>query len=126
MNKIVTRTATIFRDINGIVHIVMHNNVEVDLEDMIDNSLVIRSFRLNENDLRLIDSRGKWSMNTKAKKYFAARANKQNIGARAILTNNIMNKIWQSLLLKLKGTGVETKLFTDYDEAYNWLLDMKR
>jgi len=126
VNPIKTRTATIFMDENNIIHIIMHNNVIVDYEDALDNSLVIRSLSGGKKVLKLIDSRCNWSIEKKAKDFIDSKDIKDNTIARAVVKSSVINSKLINFFTKLNRPQIPTKIFTDYDEAYSWLLEIKR
>ncbi len=125
MNPVITRTATIFVDENDIINITMHKNVHVDYEDVLDNLLVIRNLSGNKRVLKLIDSRLNWTIDKKAKKYIETSDVKNKTLARAVLKGSVLNKLVSNLFMNLNEPQIPTKVFTNLDEAYNWLLKFK-
>jgi hypothetical protein len=125
VNPVITRTATIFVDENDIINITMHKNVHVDYEDVLDNLLVIRNLSGNKRVLKLIDSRLNWTIDKKAKKYIETSDVKNKTLARAVLKGSVLNKLVSNLFMNLNEPQIPTKVFTNLDEAYNWLLKFK-
>jgi len=126
VNPIKTRTATIFMDENNIIHIIMHDHVIVDYEDALDNSLVIRSLTGGKKVLKLIDSRSNWSIEKKARNFIDSKDVKDNTIARAVVKSSVINSKLINFFTKLNRPHIPTKIFTDYDEAYNWLIEIKQ
>lgn len=118
-----TRTATIFLDKNDILHIKMHDNVRIDHDDTVDNLLVVKSYTKGRKVLKLIDARAKCSVDRKAKELINRIDEKQTI-ARAVIKSSFITKVLLTFFTELNKPEIPTKIFTDKDEAYNWLLIM--
>lgn len=125
MTKTKTRAATIFMDENDILHIVPHEGVHVDYEDILDIYLVIKRVTKNKPVLKLIESARNWSLDKKARNFIASKDIKEKTIARAIIKNSLINTVLLSFFLKLNRSKVPTKAFTKYDDAYKWLLSFK-
>ena len=121
-----TRTAKIFLDENEILNFVMEEGVHLDYEDAIDNALVIRNLTNGEPTLKLVDSRGDWTIDKKAQTFLRSNEVKEKTIARAIIKNSIVNSALINFFTKLSKPKVPTKIFTNYEEAYRWLLEMKK
>jgi hypothetical protein len=124
VDKTITRTATIHKDENNILHIVMHANVRLDHEDAVDNALVIKSFTKGKKTLKLIDARANFSMDKKAKQFVNTIDVKQTI-ARAVLKGSLSSLVL-SFFTQLSKPETPTKIFSNYDEAYKWLLEFQK
>lgn len=121
MNKTQTRTAQIYLDENGILHLVMNVRVVVDLEDAIDNYLVIKHITKNKPCVRLIDIRKVFKIDKKAKVFIDKKQTQANTIARAILMTNGLRKSTANFFVKFNSNLIPTKFFTNYDEAVEWL-----
>ena len=114
--------ATVFRDINGIVIITMKDYGKLDQYDIININLAIRHKSEGNPSLKLLDARAKWSMDKKAKERAkieqAASVNK----ARAILVSSAITATLMNFLNSFDRQEYPQQIFTDYDEAYEWLL----
>ncbi|MBA2611199.1 MAG: hypothetical protein H0U95_04455 [Bacteroidetes bacterium] len=121
MNKTQTRTAQIYLDENGILHLVMNVRVVVDLEDAIDNYLVIKNITKNKPCVRLIDIRKVFKIDKKAKAFIDKKQTQANTIARAILMNNGLRKSTANFFVKFNSNLIPTKFFINYDEAIEWL-----
>ena len=122
LEKVVTRTAEIFVDENDIIHLVILEGIHLDYYDALDNSLVLRNLSKNKRALKLIDARANYSIDKKARTFIASKELKEKTMARAILVNSTVKKILTNFYLHLNEPEVPAKIFTDYNEAYNWLL----
>ncbi|MGE0568552.1 MAG: hypothetical protein AB7O73_11425 [Bacteroidia bacterium] len=125
MNKTTTRTATIHIDDNNILHIVMRDNVRLDYEDAIDNALVIKKLTEGKKALKLIDARLKFSMDKKARKFINEVDLKQTL-ARAVVKGSVVNSLLPNFFMSLSKPETPTKIFSDYNEAYKWLLEFQK
>jgi hypothetical protein len=120
-----TRTATIYVDENDIMHIEMHEGIKLDYEDALDNYLVMKNLSGNRPMLKLVDSRNNWRVDARAREFITSKEVLENTIARAVIKNSFISIILAGLFAKLNAPKVPTKVFTDYDEAYEWLLGMK-
>jgi len=125
VNKTTTRTATIFFDKNDILHIEMFDGIRVDYEDMIDNALVIKRLTSETRFLKLIDARANFSIDKKAREFINALDAKQTI-AQAVLKGSAFRRVLFCIFISLHKSKTPVKIFSDYDEAYNWLMSYKR
>jgi hypothetical protein len=125
VKKITTRTADIFIDENNILQIIIHKDVTIDYEDAIDNALVIKSLTNNAPSLKLIDMRLNCSIDKKAEKFVKSNEVKYKTIARAIIKGSVLNRLVISFFVKINKPETPTRIFTDYNEAYKWLLSMK-
>jgi hypothetical protein len=113
-------------DENNIIHMVMHDNVVLDLEDAMDNALVIRNLSKGNRVLKLIDSRANWTIEKKAREFLNSKEVKDNTIARAVVKSSVVNSKLINFFIKLNKPQFPTKIFTDYEEAYQWLLEIKQ
>ena len=118
--------ATVFKDENGIVIITMKDHKTLDEYDVININLAIKYITQAEPALKLLDSRASWSMNKAAKARAKMEHNSNATIARAIV---VSNSITAALMRFLQGFGSHNypqKIFSDYYEAYTWLLEQKK
>lgn len=125
MDKTTTRTATIFMDEHDILHMIMLKGVRLDFEDAVDNGLVIKSLTKGKKTLKLIDARKGFTMDKKARDFIKSVDAKQTI-ARAVVKGSIFSSLVLGFFTKLSQPKIPTKIFSDYDEAYTWLLGFER
>lgn len=126
VNRTKTRTATFYVDENGILHMQMHEGVRVDYEDALDNFLVMRNLAGNKPVLKLIDARNNFSIEARAREFVNSKDVKQNTIARAVVKGSLFSKVLAGFFSKLNAPEVPVKVFSDYDEAYKWLLHIKQ
>ena len=121
-----TRTAKIFKDENSVLHFVMIEGVHLDYEDAIDNALVIKKLTNGKPTLKLVDARANWTIDAKAQTFIRSNEVKDLTIARAVVKNSIFDAILTNFFTKLNRPRVPTKIFTNYEEAYKWLLETKK
>lgn len=125
-SPIKTRTAFIYKDKNGIIIITMINSAEVDEYDVLDNNLVIRNKCGNKPCYKLLDARATWSLTDKAKEYAESEDSIKRTKARAIVVSSRLKSTLLNFLRRFNKKEYPQRIFTDWDKAYNWLLNLKR
>jgi len=125
MNKVKTRTATIFIDENEILHIELIEGSHVDYEDAIDNHLVCKHLSNNQKVLKLLDARVKWDIDKKAEKFAESKEVEEKTNARAIVVGSSIQSVLSNFFNRLNKPNVPTMVFSEYDEAYKWLMSFK-
>lgn len=125
IQKIETSTATIYKDTNEVIHVILHVGIKMDYYDALDQYLVIKSLSGSKPVLKLIDSRVNWSVLPKARKFLAGKEVKEKTLARAIVLNSALKSVLLNFFNELNKPEVPTKVFTDYDQAYAWLISVK-
>ncbi len=125
MDKVITRTASIHMDDNNVLHMVMIKNVRVDYEDAVDNALVIKKFSEGKKVLKLIDAQLGFSMDRKARSFVKSVDLKQTL-ARAVVKGSGLSSLLLNFFITLSKPETPTKIFSDYDKAYKWLLEFQK
>ena len=97
----------------------------MDYYDALDHYLVIKNLSGNEPVLKLIDSRADWSIQAKARRFLAGKEVKEKTIARAVVQYSTIKSVLLNFFNEMNKPEVPTKIFTDYDEAYAWLMKMK-
>lgn len=124
-NPTETRTASIFRDENGILIITMKDCGKVDEYDVIDVNLVLRHLSGDKPAYKLLDARADWSMDKKARERAKLENTIAKTSARAILVSNQVKATLLDFLNGFSKSDYPQKNFCDKDEAYEWLLALK-
>lgn len=119
-----TNTATIFKDHKGVIHVILRPGAKMDYYDALDHYLVIKNLGGDGPVLKLIDSRNSWSIQAKARKFLAGKEVKEKTKARAILMNSSIKSVLINFFNELNKPEVPTKVFTEYEAAYAWLMEM--
>jgi hypothetical protein len=120
-----TRIASIYKDENGITNIVMKHCGRIDEYDVVDANLVLRHLNNSQPAWKLLDTRAGWSLDSKAKERAKLENTSQFTHARAVVVSNIIKATLFRFLNELGKKGFPQQFFTDKDEAYKWLLDLK-
>lgn len=123
--EINTRVATIDRDDNGIIVITMLDAADVDHEDILDVNLVIRHLSNNEPALKLFDSRANWKISEGAQKEAMKQDALSETKARAIVVSGSLKANLLSFIQQFEKRGYPQQYFSNYEEAYKWLLSLK-
>lgn len=107
------------------MHIIMNDGVRVDFEDAVDNALVIKTLSGCKQVLKLVDARNNFSVDKKAIE-FTKRNDAKNTIARAVVKSSTINALLLGFINNLNKPNMPTKVFSDMDEAYQWLLTFKK
>ena len=124
-NPVETRIATILKDKNGILIITMKNCGLVDEFDVIDINLVLRHLSEKNPSYKLLDARAEWRMDAKAKDRANLEDSTSKTRARAVVVSGIVKATLIKFLQSFSKKDYPQKTFTDWDEAYEWLLKIK-
>jgi len=117
--------ASIFKDKNGIIIITMKHCEKLDQFDVININLAIRHKCNGVPTLKLFDARANWSMDKRAKERAKIEHSAISNKARAIVVSNIIKATLMRFFQEFSKFDYPQKIFTDYDEAYQWLLSLK-
>ena len=117
-----TRVANIEKDKNEIIIITMLDAADVDHEDILDLNLVIRHLSNNEPALKLVDARASWKISDQAQKEAMKQDSLSKTTARAIVVSNSLKANLLSFMKQFEKRGYPQQYFSNYDEAYKWLL----
>lgn len=120
--EINTRVANIEKDNQGIIIITMLDAADVDHEDILDVNLVIRHLSQNEAALKLFDSRANWKISESAQKEAMKQDSLSKTKARAIVVSSSLKASLMSFMKQFEKRGYPQQYFSNYDEAYKWLL----
>lgn len=114
--------ATVFKDKNGVIIITMKDYRKLDQYDVININLAIRHKADGKPALKLLDARASWSMDKKAKERAKLEHSTSVTKARAIVVSNSIKATLMKFLQRYSKFDYPQEIFTDYNEAYNWLL----
>jgi len=117
--------ATVFEDKNGIIIITMKDHRKLDQYDVININLAIRHKTNGRPALKLVDARANWSMDKKAKERAKLEHPASVTKARAIVVSNSIKAVLMKFLQEFSKFDYPQEIFTDYDEAYEWLMSRK-
>ncbi len=117
--------ATVFKDKNGIIIITMKDHKKLDHYDVININLAIRHKTEGKPALKLLDARANWSMDKKARERAKLEHSASVTKARAIVVSNFIKATLYKFLQGFSKFDYPQQVFTDYDNAYNWLLSLQ-
>lgn len=117
--------ATIFKDKNDIIIITMKNCGTLDQYDVVNINLAIRHKTDGKPALKLLDARANWSMDKKAKERAKHENSASHTKARAIVVSNVVKVNFLKFLQSFSEYNYPQEFFTNWNEAYEWLLSMK-
>lgn len=117
--------ATVFKNENGIIIITMKDYRKLDQYDVININLAIRHKTDGMPALKLLDARANWSMDKKAKEKAKLEHSASSTKARAIVVSNSIKAALIKFLQGFSKFDYPQEVFTDYDEAYKWLMNRK-
>lgn len=117
--------ATVFKDKNDIIIITMKDYRKLDQYDVININLAIRHKTEGKPALKLLDARANWSMDKKAKERAKLESAASVTKARAIVVSNFIKAGLFKFLQGFNKQGYPQEIFTEWDEAYEWLLGKK-
>ncbi len=98
---------------------------KLDQYDVININLAIRHKASGKPALKLLDARAKWSMDKKAKERAKLEQAASVTKARAIVVSNFMTATLLKFLESFSKHEYPHQIFTDYDDAYAWLLKQR-
>lgn len=117
--------ATVFKDTSGIIIITMKDYRKLDQYDVININLAIRHKADGKHALKLLDARASWSMDKKAKEQAKIEHSASVTKARAIVVSNSITVAFMKFLDSFSKNDYPQKIFSDYDEAYKWLMTFR-
>ena len=116
--------ATVFKDKNGIIIITMHDHKTIDEFDVININLAIKHKVGETPALKLFHAGANWSMDKKARERAKVESSITTTKARAIVVSNSIKATLFKFLKYFGKQGYPQEFFSDWDEAYNWLLSL--
>lgn len=125
IDPVETRIATVLKDKNGILIITMKDCGIVDEFDVIDINLVLRHLSEKNPSFKLLDARADWRMDNKAKERAKMEDTTSVTKARAIVVSGLVKATLLKFLQSFSKKEYPQKTFTNWDEAYSWLLKIK-
>ena len=118
--EIETRTTKIWLDKNGILHIIMKHQANIELDDV--KEMIEAHFKLTKGKKGpvLTDARKAKDITREARLYAAEESSKLS-SANAIMVNSPLSRVLGILYMGINKPLYPTKLFTSEDKAFEWL-----
>lgn len=120
------KTAEMHLDDDGIVRIKVHENAEIDVEDIKHDFKLLKELAQNKPVLKLVDSRTICTITPEGRAFAASLEIPENTIARAIIINSLAARITVNFFINFNRPKSPVKLFTCEKEALNWLKSFKR
>lgn len=118
-----TTVANIIIDDYDIVHIVIKEGAHIDTEQVKNIYTVTERMYGKKPPLVILDGRCNYKLTAAARAYIAE--NTKYRTASALVTNSRTMKNLFNLFIRINKPATPYKLFTDFDEAINWLKSFK-
>lgn len=115
----------VFLDESGILHMIILDGIEVDIDDAADNFLVIKQLSGGQKRLKLLDARANWKITKKAKEYSLKGDTLERTIANAVIVKSFANKFILGFLNKFNKPQTPLKVFLSEKEAIKWLKAFK-
>ena len=115
-----TRSATIALDEDSIVH-VTYRHVTVTVEDAKDQVAIYRELGNGQPVLRLVDMTQLISTDGEVRQYGVSPETIAMTRAMAVISNSFVSKMLANFFLKFNKPPFPVRLFTDKEEAIDWL-----
>ena len=120
-NALTNRTTTIWLE-EGILHSVVHlPSADYTLEDIRSDFTLYREAAGGQKRPLFIDIRKVKSADREARNFGASAEAAQVISAQAILIDSAVTKMIGNFFLNVSKPPFPTRMFTDQDEALDWL-----
>jgi len=125
MKIIRTKSAEMFIDEHGIFHKKVIENCHLDLETLKESVKATEELTKGKRVLMLYDARAHFTLTEDAMDYAQKDIfNKKRI-ATAIISNKLAIKITVDYMVKIMKTTIPIKVFSNQEEAIEWLLSLK-
>ena len=121
MKTIETKTEIITLRNDGIVHCIAKNGISIELEDAKENILAIAKISPKLPKPVLVDIRQSSGASKEARKYFGSDEVAVVQSAVALLVDSGLSKLLGNFFVGLNKPIFPLKLFTNEQEALNWL-----
>lgn len=116
-----TRSAKIWIDNDNIIHAVIAEKAELNLEDAIENMKIIDEIANGISKVVLSDIRLAKSATKEHRDYFTTKEVSQKTTASALLVKSPLSKVIGNLFLKITKPHYRLRIFTTEKEAILWL-----
>ena len=120
-NEITTRSATIRMINEWVIENVIHDNAELDVEDIMEIKRINGEISAGRCYTVLVDSGSFTSITDEGRKLSASKDFQQQTIAKAILVNSLSQRIIGKLYMRFNKPMITTKIFSDRERALEWL-----
>ena len=109
----------------GIVHYSYLNNVDIDVEEHIENHKALVELVGIEKHPILVDASELINITSKAREKVKELEPISPTLVRAFVTKSVGHKLLINFFLRVNKPYVQNKVFSNYEEAANWLMKFK-
>jgi SpoIIAA-like len=120
-NEVTTETGTHYLDDQGIVHITSFQGVEETLDQAKASIAAIRTVSENQRRPILLDMRPIKGQKREVRDYYASSEAADAYTAAAILVGSPISRMIGNIFIGIGKLPVPTKLFSNEEEAIEWL-----
>jgi hypothetical protein len=124
MKKILTSTAEYTVIEEPIYLCRMLEGAEVDVKESDENFMAMIEISESQPYAVLVDARVPTTITKEAREKSGMGEQKKNLIAMAIVVTSLANRIVGNFIIRFHALDIPTKLFSDYDEALNWLREI--
>ncbi|MBL0329748.1 MAG: hypothetical protein IPP64_10105 [Bacteroidetes bacterium] len=111
---------------DGIIHITLFENTEIDLVESKNMQQMSWSLTQGKPFVAMIDARVNIEVSKEAREWGSTPEAQKNMLAQAVLVNSIANKLVGNFIIKFHKPIAKTRLFSDAPAALEWLREQKR
>jgi len=127
LEEIKTSVCKIYRRDDGIIHIIINDNAEIDIDQSREIFNITKKFSKKPKDLLVLVNSGKYSTATSEVREFSSSDEASSpTFAEAIVLHSLAQKILINFLLNFYRPKRHMKMFNNEDEAVKWLYSMKK
>lgn len=119
-----TNTVTMRLLKNGIVHYTYHPKAKIDVEEQLQNHYALIELLGNKKHPLLLDASELVDISPDARLKVKELEPISPILARAFVTQSLGHKLLISFYLKVNKPYVQNKVFSNYEDAVDWLLKL--
>jgi len=119
-----TNTVTMRLLKNGIVHYTYHPKAKIDVEEQLKNHYALIELLGDKKHPLLLDASELVDISPEARIKVKELEPLSPILARAFVTESLGHKLMISFYLKVNKPYVQNKVFSNYEDAVNWLMKL--
>jgi hypothetical protein len=97
-------------------------NIELEIEDVLEMRRVYLEFSQNKPFAILLDAPHNFTPTKEARELLASKEYTEKRIAAAFVTKSLSNKLFGNFFIRFNRPATPTRLFSEENEAYEWLL----
>lgn len=126
MDKIETTAFYTWMGDDGIVRTVGKNNVVVELEQAMENSVIVNSFPGPERVPLIVDPRGVQHITKEARDYFSVKNRNSKVFCMAFIVSSPLSRVIVNFFIQLSNPQMPTKMFSTEEKAVEWCMKQQK